>query len=82
MPAFTIRSIAAWFHYACLTKEGARDYDYREPNWDRLVPLLTREDPRAFLANQNLFGTVDAQHPEFAAEFKRQLTYVEQSWPA
>ena len=82
IPAFTIRSIAAWFHYACLVKEGMRNYDYREPNWERLEPLLNREDPRAFLANQNLFGTVDEQHPEFAAEFKRQMTFVEQKWLA
>ena len=82
VPAFTIRSLAGWFHYACLLAEGKRDFDYKEPNWARLGPLLDRENPEPFLSNDNLFGDVAANHPEFAAEFKRQLTYVEQTWPA
>ncbi len=82
IPAFTIRSIAAWFHYACLKMNGVRDYAYHEPNWDRLEPLLNREDPEAFLSAPSLFGDLAVRHPEFTKEFERQLQYLEQKWPA
>lgn len=82
IPAFTIRSIAAWFHYAQLKMSGARNFTYNEPNWDRLEPLLDREDTEAFLSAPSLFGDLAARHPEFAQEFERQLQYLEQKWPA
>ena len=82
VPAFAIRSIAGWFHYARLIKLGLRTYAYHEPNWDRLEPLLDREDPSGFLGARTLFGDLAQRHPEFGQEFERQLHYLEQKWPA
>ncbi len=82
VPAFAIRSIAGWFHYARLIKLGLRAYAYHEPNWDRLEPLLDREDPSGFLGARTLFGDLAQRHPEFGQEFERQLQYLEQKWPA
>ena len=82
VPAFAIRSIAGWFHYAHLIKVGARDYAYHEPNWNRLEPLLDRTDTSVFLGTSALFGDLAARHPEFTQEFERQLQYLEQKWPA
>ena len=81
VPAFTIRSIAAWFHYACGIKEGRADWTYNEPNWDRLKPKLDRANTIEFLSCPALFGDVAKKHPEFVSEFERQLIYVEQKWP-
>ena len=81
VPAFAIRSIAGWFHYARLVKLGARDYTYHEPNWNRLEPLLDRGDTSAFLNAGTLFGDLAERHPEFSHEFERQLQYLEQKWP-
>ena len=81
IPTSTIRSIAAWFHYARLKKMGVRDFLYHEPNWARLEPLLDRHHIAVFLNSPSLFGDLAVQHPEFTQEFERQLQYLEQKWP-
>ena len=58
------------------------EFDYFEPNRERLLPLVQADDLEEFVNNEPLWGDLAAQFPQFQQELERQVALVEQQWPA
>lgn len=81
MPTFGITSIASWFVFSQHVAAGKIPFDYLEPSWADLKPLLLPENRDAFLNSQQLWGTIPAKHPNFADALRAEIERMEQSWP-
>jgi D-arabinitol 4-dehydrogenase len=78
VPLYAIRSIASWYVFARHFDAGKIPFDYVEPNWDDLAPLLGSD---AFLTNRQLWGDVPETYPVFVETLRREIKELESKWP-
>ena len=78
MPIHAIRSIASWHTFAIHYAAGKVPFDYVEPNWDTLKPLLGTD---AFVTNRQLWGDLPETYPKFADTLRSELKEMEIKWP-
>ena len=77
-----IRSIASWVVFSRRVFSDRLEFDYFEPNRERLLPLVQADDLEEFVNNEPLWGDLAVQFPQFQQELERQVALVEQQWPA
>ncbi len=77
-PVYTIRSIASWHVFAQHVAAGKIDFDYLEPAWNDLEPMLGTDE---FLTNRQLWGDIPATYPEFASTLRQEIIQTESKWP-
>ena len=82
IPIHAIRSIASWVVFSRRVFSDRLEFDYFEPNRERLLPLVQADDLEEFVNNEPLWGDLAAQFPQFQQELERQVALVEQQWPA
>jgi mannitol-1-phosphate/altronate dehydrogenase len=78
MPIHAIRSIASWHVFACHVVAGKIPFDYIEPSWDDLKPMLGND---AFVQSQQLWGDLSTKYPEFAEMLRHEISELETQWP-
>ncbi len=78
MPTHAIRSIASWYVFALHVNAGKIPFDYVEPAWEDLKPLLGSD---AFTTNTQLWGELPSIYPEFAQTLKHEINEMEKKWP-
>ncbi len=81
MPVAGIRSIASWYVFAQHVAAGKIGFDYFEPGWDQLKPMLTADGRDAFIASAQLWGDLPELYPDFSAALRSELQRMEQKWP-
>ena len=69
-PVNGLQGIASWYVFMCKVKAGQIEFDYVEPKWALLEPLLDGLNVTHFIESQDLWGQLPAQFPQF----KQQLT--------
>ena len=82
IPIHAIRSIASWVVFSRRVFSDRLEFDYFEPNRERLLPLVQADDLEEFVNNEPLWGDLAVQFPQFQQELERQVALVEQQWPA
>lgn len=88
IPIHAIRSIASWVVFSRRVFSDRLEFDYFEPNRERLLPLVQADDLEEFVNNEPLWGDLAVQFPQFPQfpqfqqELERQVALVEQQWPA
>lgn len=81
MPQNGIRAIASWYVFAKHVAAGRIPFDYLEPSWDQLKPLLTEDGREAFVTSRQLWGDLPQDYPDFAAALRVGLKEMEKQWP-
>ena len=81
-PTRAIRSIASWVLFSRRVFNERMDFDYHEPNRDRLAPLISSNSLDDFVESEPLWGDLAHRFPAFKTELEKQLELVEQKWPA
>jgi len=81
IPIHAIRSIASWVVFSRRVFSDRLEFDYFEPNRERLLPLVQADDLGEFVHNEPLWGDLADQFPQFQQELERQVALVEQQWP-
>ena len=85
IPIHAIRSIASWVVFSRRVFSDRLEFDYFEPNRERLLPLVQADDLEEFVNNEPLWGIWrynSRNFPQFQQELERQVALVEQQWPA
>ena len=77
-PHFAIRSIASWHQFARHCAAGNIPFDYNEPSWDVLEPMLGTEE---FITSPQLWGNVAETYPIFADILRQEIAEMEMKWP-
>lgn len=78
MPVHAMRSIASWYVFAQHVDAGKVDFDYIEPSWAELKALLGTAE---FVTNQQLWGDLPQQYPDFVVNLKNAIDDMESKWP-
>ena len=78
LPVHAIRSIAGWYVFARHVAAGKIPFDYVEPAWDTLKPLLGSE---AFLTSRQLWSDIPQTYPQFTDALREEITEMEALWP-
>jgi mannitol-1-phosphate/altronate dehydrogenase len=78
MPIHAIRSIASWHQFAVHVAAGNVDFDYIEPSWDILKPMLGTDE---FINSRQLWGDIPETYPNFAETLRNELKEMELKWP-
>jgi D-arabinitol 4-dehydrogenase len=73
-----ITSIASWYVFAQRVQAGRIPFDYVEPSWPMLNPMLGTD---AFVQSKQLWGDLPLQYPEFADALRAAIKKMEQTWP-
>lgn len=81
MPIHGIRSIASWYVFAQHVAAGRIPFDYLEPSWDQLKPMLTPEGREDFVTSRQLWGDLPETYPDFADALRAGLKEMETKWP-
>jgi len=74
VPTFAIRSIASWHTFARHVDAGKVGFDYVEPSWSELQPMLGTEH---FILNRQLWGELPTTYPEFADTLQQEINDME-----
>ena len=69
-PVYGLQGIASWYVFMCKVKAGEIEFDYVEPKWALLEPLVDGLNVTHFIESQDLWGQLPTQFPQF----KQQLT--------
>lgn len=77
-PSYAIRSIASWHVFASHVAAGKIPFDYVEPSWDDLKPMLGTED---FIQSAQLWGDLPTTYPAFADLLRHEISKLETQWP-
>lgn len=78
VPHFAIRSIASWHQFARHYAAGHIPFDYNEPDWATLKPMLGTE---AFITSQKLWGSIPDTYPIFSEILRKEIAEMELKWP-
>lgn len=78
MPVHAIRSIASWYVFSTHVEAGKIDFEYVEPSWTDLRAMLGTD---AFITNQQLWGNLPTDYPEFADTLRHEIKEMESKWP-
>lgn len=82
MPVHGIKSIASWYVFARHVAADRIPFDYVEPNWQALEPMLSDTGRDAFIHSTQLWGDLPKTYPEFAEKLALSITELEVKWPA
>ncbi len=77
-PTYAIRSIASWHQFARHVAAGKIDFNYVEPSWDDLAPMLGTEE---FIQSAQLWGDLPKIYPVFAETLRSEIAEMELKWP-
>ena len=78
MPLHGIKSIASWHCFCQHAAAGRIGFDYAEPGWAQLSPLIGTDD---FVMSRQLWGDLPTTYPEFADAMRSAIKEMEQTWP-
>ena len=76
MPSNCIKGIASWYVFMRHVAAGKIGFDYLEPKWDFIQPLLSAGAENAFATNDVLWGKLPVQYPAFVAELQKEIVVM------
>jgi len=81
LPTHGIRSISSWYVFARHVAKGRISFDYYEPSWELLRPMLSEEGREDFVMSPLLWGELPESFPHFADALREDLKEMESKWP-
>lgn len=81
IPVHAIRSVASWVVFSRRVFSDRLDFNYVEPDRNRLMPLVQNGSLDAFADSEALWGDLASRYPRFRDELERQVNELEQRWP-
>lgn len=81
MPVHGIAAAASWYVFARHVAAGRIGFDYLEPGWDLLVPMLSDDGKDCFVTSRQLWGDLPVTYPAFADALRAQINEKETKWP-
>ncbi|MFK7901497.1 MAG: hypothetical protein AB8B49_01530 [Nitratireductor sp.] len=78
LPIHGIKSIASWHQFCVHVAAGKIDFDYLEPSWQELKPMLGTQE---FITSPQLWGNLPKSYPIFAETLRQEISEMEQKWP-
>ena len=78
IPHLGIKSIASWHCFCQHVIAGRIPFDYAEPGWEQLKPLIGTDD---FVMSRQLWDDIPTTYPEFADAMRSAIKEMEQIWP-
>jgi D-arabinitol 4-dehydrogenase len=80
-PANGLQGIASWYVFMCKVKAGQIDFDYVEPKWALLEPLIDGPNVTAFIESSDLWGNLPHQFPEFKKHLIQAIKLMLERFP-
>ncbi len=81
MPLNGIRTIASWYVFCQHSAAGRISFEYLEPAWSHLLPMLTPDGREDFIMSRQLWGDLPETYPNFADALRAGLNDMETKWP-
>ncbi|WP_439155529.1 mannitol dehydrogenase family protein [Yoonia sp.] len=81
MPDCGIAAAASWYVFAKHVAAGRIGFDYLEPGWDLLMPMLSDDGKDSFVTSRQLWGDLPVIYPAFADALRAQIKEKETKWP-
>lgn len=72
LPNLAIEGIAGWYVFMCWVDAECFSFEYIEPRWDEIRPLLSSFGVYEFVNSVTLWGDIPSKYPEFSTR----LTYA------
>ena len=74
----TNKSLTSWHQFCQHVAAGKIDFDYVEPSWEELKPMLGNDD---FITSPQLWGNLPQSYPKFAETLRQEISEMELKWP-
>lgn len=81
IPEHGLQGIASWYVFMCKVKAGQIDFNYVEPKWTLLEPLVDGLNVTSFIESQDLWGQLPNQFPEFKQHLTQAISLMLSRFP-
>jgi D-arabinitol 4-dehydrogenase len=75
-PENALQGISGWYVFMCKVRAGKIEFDYIEPKWKSLEPLLDENNLDIFATDKNLWGSLPQQFPQFRTQLVNAITIM------
>nr|MCS5558464.1 hypothetical protein [Oceanospirillaceae bacterium] len=76
-----LQGIASWYVFMCQVQAQIIQFDYIEPNWTLLEPLLDGQNATNFIECEDLWGQLPVQFPLFKQQLTQAITLMLARFP-
>ena len=80
-PHHCLRGIAAWYIFMRHYQRGAISFDYYEPKWEALQPLLSPGAEKPFAKSEWIWGDLAQTYPGFMDDLTRAIDSIARDYP-
>jgi D-arabinitol 4-dehydrogenase len=80
-PVYALQGIASWYVFMCQVQAQIIQFDYIEPNWTLLEPLLDGQNATNFIECEDLWGQLPVQFPLFKQQLTQAITLMLARFP-
>jgi D-arabinitol 4-dehydrogenase len=81
VPLTALQGAASWYVFMRHVLAGKVEFEYIEPMWDWVKPMLESGNEKLFAGNNVLWSTLPQEFPSFVDDMTNAIKYMQQRFP-